>query len=216
MLTVVQLNRGGDVEAAHAFEGAARALGRDPAIERIWPALVGLSPDPEQPQEALDRCDRGAVALLDGRLEEARHEAIKGMRYSPRFAWCAANLGEAVRRLGDLPRAEVLLRRAVEAYPDRQGPLRADARARLAAVLLDAARPAEAVPLAREALAERPDRAATLDVLARACDASGDVPCARDAYARLLARPHAPPAMRARAEGRLASLGAAAAPAPAR
>lgn len=216
MLTVVQVNRGDEVEASRAFDGAVEALGRKAAVESIWPALVGLSPDAAQPQESLDRCNRSAVALLDGRSEEARHEAINGMRYSPRYAWCAANLAEATRRLGDLPRAEVLLRRAVDAFPDGLEPLRADAKSRLAAVLLDAGRPAEAVPLARAALAVRPERAGTLDVLARACDAAGDAPCARDAYARLLARPHAPAAMRARAEERLEALGAAAVPAAAK
>jgi predicted Zn-dependent protease len=94
--------------------------------------------------------------------------------------------------------------------------LLADARGKLAELLVergDPATAAEAAGLAREALAARPDRPHLVDVLARACDAAGDPACAREAFARLLARPNLPPGVRERAEARARALaGAAAAP----
>jgi len=178
LLTAIQVNRGDDVEARRAFGEAARVLGETKAVERVWPTLHGITPDPDQPQEALDRCVRGAVELLRGRPVEAQHEALNGLRYAPRYAWCAATLAEASWRQGDLARAEATLRRVMEAYPPEQEALRADAKGKLAGVLLDAGKdPGEAARLAREALDVRGERAHLLDVLGRACQAAGDAAC---------------------------------------
>lgn len=204
LLAAVQVNRGDDLAAARAFGEAARLAGRDPAVERVWSTLFGMAPDPAQPQEALDRCLRGRAAQLDGRWEEALREQTAALRYTRTFYWCGAGIAESMRQRGDRERAEALYRAVVSAFPERQRHLRADAQGRLAALLLELGRPPqEAVALAREALEVRGERAAVLDTLARACQAAGDLPCARDARARLLRRPSLPAAMRSGAEGRL-------------
>jgi tetratricopeptide (TPR) repeat protein len=208
LLTCVQVNRGDVVETRWAFAGAVKALGENAAVERAWTLLTAIPPDPVQPQEALDRCTRGAAAMLQARWADANHEQMNGMRYTQNYEWCVAGMAEVAWHAGDLKLAEGLLRRTIKQYPPRLDPLRADAQGRLAAVLLDAKKdPAEAVTLAKASLAARPDRAAVLDTLGRACEAASDVACARDAYTRLLARPHLPEDMHERAEERLEALG---------
>ena len=185
LLTAIQVNRGDDAEARRAFGEAARVLGETKAVERVWPTLHGITPDPDQPQEALDRCVRGAVELLRGRAVEAQHEALNGLKYAPRYAWCAATLAEASWRQGDLARAEVTFRRVIEAYRPEQEALRADAKGKLAGVLLDAGKdPGEAARLAREAIAVRGERAHLREVLGRACRAAGGEACADAERAR--------------------------------
>jgi hypothetical protein len=117
-----------------------------------------------------------------------------------------AGLGEAMWRAGAPPRGEQILRAVVAAYPDAQAGLRADARARLAELLLEGKRdPAEAATLAKDALATRGERAGLLELVGRACDAAQDRACANDAWRRLAALPRAPAALRAAAEARLAA-----------
>jgi tetratricopeptide (TPR) repeat protein len=208
ILTCVQVNRGDDVEARWAYAGAVKALGEVPARERVWTLLTAISPDREQPQEALDRCTRGTAEILAGRWVEAEHEQANAMRYTQNYEWCVAEMARVAVKAGDLKLAEGLLRRAVKQYPPDLDPLRADAQGRLAAVLVDAGKdPAEAIALARASLAARPDRAAVLETLGRACAAAADLACARDAYARLLARPHLPDDMKARAAQEQQALG---------
>jgi len=203
-LAVVQVNRGDDVEAGRAFDAAVRALGVSAAVDRLWTMLLAMPPDPLQPQEALDRCARGQAAMFQGRWPEAAHEERNALRNAPGFTWCIALAAETTWRLGDPAGAERLFRRAVTEYPDRLAPLRADTQARLAALLVEAGGSAdEAARLARASLDVRGERAATLDVLARACAASGDAGCAREASERLLRHPHLPEAMRSAAEERL-------------
>lgn len=212
LLAAVDVNRGDDVEAAWAFARAAEALGGDHAFERMWTSLLAMPPDPVQPQEAHDRCLRGRAAQLAGRWEEALREQSAGLRYTRTYYWCGAGIAESTRQLGDPARAETIYRGVVESFPEGQRALRADAQGRLAALLLELKRPpSESVALAREALAVRGERAALLDTLGRACDALGDVACARDAYERALRRPHLPEAMRAHAEARVRALPRAAA-----
>jgi predicted Zn-dependent protease len=206
LLAVVEVNRGDDVEAAWAFGEARRAGGAGPALQRTWTLLTAIPPDPVHPQEALDRCTRGAAAALEGKWDEAQHEMLNGMRYSPGFEWCAAGIAETAWRKGDPGAAEPIYRRVIRNYRKDQEHLRADAKGKLAGVLLAAGRdPGEAAALARDALAVRGERAHLLDVLAEACARAEDVPCARDAARRLLARPHLPEDMRSRAADRLAA-----------
>jgi tetratricopeptide (TPR) repeat protein len=211
LLSAVEVNRGDDVAAARAFGEVARVVGRGPAVELVWPTMFAMAPDPAQPQESLDRCLRGLAAQLDGRWDEALREQTAALRHARHAYWCGAGIAESLRRLGDLARAEALYRGVVGAFPEGQGHLRADAQGRLAALLLELGRPpAEAIALAREALARRGDRAALLETLGRACHLAGEVACARDAWQRLLRRPNLPEAMRADAEARLQAGGGAA------
>jgi len=188
LLTAIQVNRGDDAEARRAFGEAAGSWARRRRSSRLA-TLHGITPDPDQPQEALDRCVRGAVELLRGRAVEAQHEALNGLKYAPRYAWCAATLAEASWRQGDLARAEVTFRRVIEAYRPEQEALRADAKGKLAGVLLDAGKdPGEAARLAREAIAVRGERAHLREVLGRACRAAAGEP-APTPSGRVLERP---------------------------
>jgi tetratricopeptide (TPR) repeat protein len=206
-LVAVQVNRGDVVEARRAFAGALAASPRSAAVGAVWTQLLAMPPDPAQAQEALDRCTRGYAALLDGEPGEAERECRGGMKSSPAFPWCAAVHAETLWWAQDTAGAERGLRAAIAAFPASQVQLAADARGRLAALLVT--RPAaagEAAKLARAALAVRGERGALLDTLGRACDAFGDAPCAADAYARLLRLTHLPDAMRTSAEERLRAL----------
>lgn len=207
ILSAVQLNRGDDVESAWAFAQAVSPLGRAQAVDRLWTSLLSLAPDPVQPQESLDRCSRGRAAAMEGQYVEAQREYRNALKYSPRYHWCIANLAEVTFALGDAASAEKMLRQAIAGYPPRLDGLRADAKGRLAALLLVTGKDAaEAVRLARETVAARGEQAAVLEVLARSCDATGDLACSRDAWQRLLARPHVSDRTRVAAEGRLAAL----------
>lgn len=213
-LGAVEVSRGDDAAVRRALDALTRLAGPRRAAERLWVALLSIPPDPVQPQETLDRCTRGHVAMLQGQWAEAQREQLSGLRYSPAFAWCAAGFAESTWRLGEARTAEPLLRRAIAAFPAAQAGLQADAKARLGALLLadGGSRAAEAASLARDALAARGDRAAVLDLLARACEAQRDAPCAVDASRRLLALPRAPEALRADAERRLGAVATSAAP----
>lgn len=186
VLTAVHLNRGDDLEARRVHAAAVAAFGRAAAADALSVQLHAIAPDPVAPEEALDRCTRGWAATLDGDWEYARNEMLVGLRYAPRFTWCSAGLGEAMWRSGDAARGEQVLRAAIADYRPHQQHLRADASGKLAALVLERGRAAEAAELARGALAVRGDRVALLDVLARACEAGGDVRCAREASGRLL------------------------------
>ena len=121
------------------------------------------------------------------------------MRFAPQFEWCGVVRAEALWRTNDVATAEQILRWAIQRYPAQHEPLRADAKGILAELLsLRKETAAQAVGLARDALSVRGDRATTLVALARACEATGDAACVKDASARLLKLPHLPDALRER------------------
>jgi tetratricopeptide (TPR) repeat protein len=206
-LAAVHANRGDDVEVRHAFGRAVQLLGAHDAQERCWTELLGMPPDPVRPQESLDRSTRGYVHFLAGEWGAGWREFLVAVRYAPDYVWAVAGVAEAGFRLGDVAFAEKLLRQAIDRYPASARGLRADAQGRLAELLLARGGAAvEARALAHAALAERPERAHLLALLARACDAAGDATCARDARARLLVRPHLPDDLVALARERTARL----------
>ncbi len=203
-LAAVQVNRGDQVEADRAFAALVQLGDPAAAQDRAWTQLLAMLPDQVAPQETLDRCSRGVVAGLAGEWIEAERELRSGLRYAPGHAWCGAQWAESLARTGELARAEQSFRMAISAFPADQAPLRGDAEGRLAALLVSTRRnAAEAVSLARSALAARGDRAALLFVLGRACELARDAACSADAYRRLVALPHVPEAMRANATERL-------------
>lgn len=207
-LAAAQTNRGDDVEVRRAFGRAVELLGPHDAQERCWTELLAMPPDPVRPQESLDRSTRGHVHFLAGEWASGWREDLVALRYAPDYAWALAGVAEAGFRLGDVGFAEKALRQAIATFPASAAGLRADAQGRLAELLLARATPAalEARDLVRAALAERPDRAHLLALLGRACDAAEDAACARDAYARLLARPHLPAELADLARQRTAAL----------
>lgn len=204
LLAAVQVNRGDRVEASFAYGQAVALVPPADAANAAWRELRFLPPDPVQPEESLDRCTRGCIALLEGQPVEALREATNGLRFAPQFAWCGAVAAEALWRTNDAAQAERLLRSAIRQYGPAQEPLRADARG-LLAELLSARKEtaAEATGLARDALSARGDRVTLLVALGRACEATGDLPCARDAAARILKLPHLSEPLRAQAEERV-------------
>jgi predicted Zn-dependent protease len=208
-LVAVQVARGDAHEARRAFGELRRRAGDAAAIDRAWTQLVGIRADPVQPQEALDRCARGHAAALAERWADAEHEYVNGLKRAERFEWCYAALAYAIWKVGDAGGAEVRLRRAVDGFDPAKPELRADARGLLAEVLIVRGKHGDAAQEARAALAVRPERAALLETLARACDGAGDAACARDAWTRLLPRPPLGAAQRSEAERRVAALGGA-------
>lgn len=204
LLAAVQANRGDRLEAAHAYRQAAALLPPLDAAKAVWRELRFLPPDPVQPEESLDRCTRAYTALLEGQPAEALREATSGMRFAPQFEWCGVVRAEALWRTNDPSGAEQILRWAVKRYTSDHEPLRADAKGVLAELLsLRKETAPEAAELARAALAVRGDRAAVLVALARACEATGDAPCVKNASTRLAGLPHLPAALRAEAEERV-------------
>lgn len=204
LLAAVQVNRGDRVEASFAYGQAVALLTPADAANAAWRELRFLPPDPVQPEESLDRCTRGCIALLEGQPVEALREASNGLRFAPQFAWCSAVAAEASWRTNDAAQAERLLRSAIRQYGVAQEPLRADAKG-LLAELLSARKEtaAEAAGLARDALTARGERVTLLVALGRACEAIGDVPCAREAAARILKLPHLSGTLRTQAEERV-------------
>jgi tetratricopeptide (TPR) repeat protein len=207
VLTAVQVNRGDELEAHRAWEGSVQALGAAAASDQVWTMLLAMPPDPQEPQESLDRCARGHVAMYMARWPEAAHEQRNALRNAPGFSWCIAQAAETTARLGDAAGAERLYRTALAGYPERLAHLRADTQAWLARHLLDRGGSArEAADLARASLAVRGERAGTLELLSRACAAAGDRACAHETTERLLRRPGLPEPLRTAAEARLRAM----------
>ncbi|HET9594951.1 MAG TPA: tetratricopeptide repeat protein, partial [Anaeromyxobacteraceae bacterium] len=207
-LAAVRLALGDDLGAEDAYAASARLAPAD-AEDRLWTDVLRAPPDPAQVQEALDRCARGTAAYMAGKLGEAAHELRAVIGTVPAFAHCRSELGKILARTGDARAAEHSFRDAIASYRAGQGALRADTEGLLAALLASQdGRAAEAVPLARSAIAVRGERPALLDALAQACDRAGDRACAREAYATLLAAPGPLPAQRREiASARLEALG---------
>jgi tetratricopeptide (TPR) repeat protein len=186
ILVAVQVNRGEELQTRQAWAEAVKSLGAAAASDQLWTMLLAMPPDPQEPQESLDRCARGQAAMFLQRWPEAAHEQRNALRNAPAFSWCIALAAETTARLGDAASAERLFRRALAGYPERLAALRADTQSWLARLLLaGGGSPREAVELARASLAVRGDRAATLALLAQACTAAGDDHCAHETNERL-------------------------------
>ncbi len=206
ILVAVQVNRGDELEARRAWEASVKAIGATAAADQVWTMLLAMPPDPQEPQESLDRCARGQVAMYLERWAEAAHEQRNALRNAPAFSWCIALSAQTTARLGDPATAERLLRSALAGFPERLATLRADTQAWLARHLLArGGSAAEAADLARASLAVRGERAATLELLAQACAAGGDAHCAHETTERLLKLPNLPDSIRTPAEERVRS-----------
>lgn len=98
-------------------------------------------------------------------------------------------LGQVARAEGDKTKATAAYRKAVAGLPDAQSEPGAHARLELATLLLADGAGGEAVTLAEQVVAVRGDDGAALDTLGRACDATKNVKCARQAYGKLVKLP---------------------------
>ena len=90
---------------------------------------------------------------------------------------------------GDKKLAITEYRKALEGFSDAKSEAATSARLELAGLLLADGNGAEAAKLAHEVVDARGDSPAALDTLGRACDATKDVTCARDAYEKLTKLP---------------------------
>jgi tetratricopeptide (TPR) repeat protein len=109
--------------------------------------LIQLKPDYAHAYNALGY----SLADRNERLSEARELIEKALKIAPDDAAIIDSMGWVLYRLGDLPRALELLKRAYEARPD------AEIAAHLGEVLWQMNRRAEAEGIWREALAKAPD-----------------------------------------------------------
>lgn len=196
-------------EAARALEEARRLRPADAEVEALDTQLAQVLAVQGVPREALAHHARAGALAQQGRDEEARAAYAAALAVHPAFADAHLRLGVSWLERGEPARAEEALRAALAHARPVERRLRAEAQGALAEALLlrGGAGVAEAVELARQALAATGERAAPLDTLARACDAAGDGACAAEAYRRLLAsREPLSPEVRERAEGRLRAL----------
>jgi tetratricopeptide (TPR) repeat protein len=216
LLAVAQLHRGDAYAARAAYAMAVERGGRLVALDRFWTHLIAAPVDGRHPVESLDRCARAWAELLEGRSADAERDARAGLRYAPKYAFCKLALAQAAAALEQPERAERLLREASADVAPGQEPVAADVRGRLALHLATrgagaqeparAATLAEARRLAEQALGARGARPALHEALARACDALGDVRCAREAWSQVAAAPTAPELLRRTAAERVAAL----------
>jgi len=206
-LAALRLAVGDQPGAEQAFAELARRVPRLQAEDLVWTDIQRAPPDPFQLQEGLDRCSRGTAAYLAGNYPEARHEMLSVMGLMPGFAHCWSELGKVSWKMGRPEDAEAAFRRALQGYrPDQPG-LRADTEALLAALIVErGGDAAEAVRLARASVGVRGERAATVETLARACEAAKDRACARQSYGKLVEAAAAPEPTRLRAKERLEAL----------
>ncbi len=102
-------------------------------------------------------------------------------------------LGKVARAEGNKKAAATAYRKAVEGLPDAKAEPGAVARLELATLLLDDGGGAEAKKLAEQVVAARGENGAALDTLGRACDATRNTDCARQAYGKLVKLPAGDP-----------------------
>ena len=126
---------------------AAEKIERMDLLEANLKKVIQLKPDHAQAYNALGY----SLADRNERLNEARDLIEKALKIAPDDAMIVDSMGWVMFRLGDLTRAQVLLRRAYELLPD------AEIGAHLGEVLWRMGRTAEAERIWREAIAKAPD-----------------------------------------------------------
>lgn len=158
---------------------------------------------------AAESCLRGG-AMLDGPPSDmAVFELERGAAAGPQHGACWANLARALDARDETVRAESAYRSALSAPA---GSLDDDVRARLQGALASllirsGSTRQEIVDLARHARARLGNEPFYVLVLGRACEVTGDKPCAIESFRRILATEGADQATRARAAERLRVLG---------
>ena len=125
--------------------------------------------------------------LGSGDASGAQKSADLAVALRPNLPETQLVVGKVARAQGNTKAAATAYRKAIQGLPDAKADAGATARLELATLLLsngDGA--AEATKLAEDVLAARGDDATALDTLGRACDATRDTNCARNAYGKLV------------------------------
>ncbi|HEU4454869.1 MAG TPA: tetratricopeptide repeat protein, partial [Longimicrobium sp.] len=153
----------------------------------------------------------GLLHLARGRLDEARAAMERAALENAGAAYIAhRGLGLVARARGDVEALATETGRAAELAGENPLLIYEHGRA-----LVDAGRPAEAIPLLTRAAAQEPHWADAHLHLGRAHDAAGDIPAALAAYARLLElAPRRASALSDAVRQRMAELQPSPAPAP--
>ena len=150
--------------------------------------------DDDEWKRAADEVGRACAARAqkqasDGDTAGARKFVDLAVRVRPELPEAQLALGQVARAEGDKKKAAAAYRKAVAGLPDAKSEPGARARLDLATLLLADGAGGEAVTLAEEVVAVRSDDGTALDTLGRACDATRNVKCARQAYGKLVKLP---------------------------
>jgi Flp pilus assembly protein TadD len=119
----------------------------------------------------------------------ARKSIDLAVRIRPELPEAHLAMGKVARASGDKKAAATAYRKAIDGLPDAKGDAGANARLELASLLLSDGGGAEAVKLAEKVVSVRGEDGSALDTLGRACDATRDAACARQAYGKLVKLP---------------------------
>lgn len=154
-----------DAPAHNQLGVALLALGRHGEAEAAFAESVRLDPDDAQALSNL-----GVALHARGRFEASETHLRRSLQLRPDSAEALSNLGNALRGQGRLDEAETCYREATTRAPDY-----GDAHHNLGSVLLEAWRLREARSSFLRAIELRGDTPDTLDHLAQACEAMGDL-----------------------------------------
>lgn len=194
-----------------------KAVQMAPRDSRAWTALADTLVKVEKPDGAADvlqdsrkACSacagdagwnrvaddvaRGLAARADkqvasGDASHGRKSADLAATLRPNLPETNLVMGKIARAEGDKKAAASAYRKAVEGFPDAKAEPGAAARLELATLLIGDGGGAEAKTLAEQVIAARGDDGPALDTLGRACDATRDAACARQAYGKLVKLP---------------------------
>jgi arylsulfatase A-like enzyme len=165
-------------QAAAAKTGDAGKALRDEAV-RADKAAVAIDPESGAAQNTL------GLLAIDGGHPDAAVRAFEQATLRDSYnASYWANLGNARRAIGDRAGAEQAYRRALDTDPRT-----VDAANGLGVLLVEAQRPADAIPIFEQALAVAPEFTEARLNLGIALQSAGDNTRAANAYRRVLATP---------------------------
>ena len=186
-----------DAVLLHDLAVAARSAGQGEEARKADEAAIALAPD-----NAVAHNGAGLIAIDQNRPVDAAREFGRAVDLDPDNASYIVNLGNAKRAQGDASGAEQAYRRALETNPKA-----GDAANGLGVLLVEARRPAEAIPFFERAVAAAPDSVEAKLNLGIAFEQSGQRDRAAAAYRDVLKAPARYAREREAAAKLLASLG---------
>ena len=168
-------------------DSAADVLGESEGPCKACPKDEGWGHAADEAAEALDAQVDTQLAANDA--TGARKAAEAAAKLRPDLPATHLAQAKVARAGGDSKVATAEYRKAVEGFADAKSEPAITARLELAGLLLADGSGADAAKLAREVVEARGDSPVALDTLGRACDATKDIECARDAYDKLTKLP---------------------------